>query len=279
VGKGSMYGLKSDSTVVAWGNNYSGQCDVPEPNSDFVAVDAGIASPDFLILYGYALGVKSDGSIVGWGDNSFGQCNAPSPNSDFIAVDAGPTHVLGLKSDGSIVGWGDNEWGQCDVPEPNVDFMAIAADYGLSTALKSDGTVVVWGRSEDVPVPNMGFESICAHGTGIRTESPVSVVDQDEHTADILPKVTRLIGAYPNPFNPQTTIAFTLQRDQRVRIDVFSPTGVLVCTLARGIRSAGEHQITWNGRDTSNRTIASGTYIIRLATEDRVDARKISLIR
>lgn len=51
-------GLKSDSTIVAWGRNDYGQCTVPLPNVDFVAVSGG----------GYhSLGLKSDGTIVAWG--------------------------------------------------------------------------------------------------------------------------------------------------------------------------------------------------------------------
>ena len=51
-------GLKSDGTIVAWGHNGSGQCNVPAPNADFVAVAGG----------GYhSLGLKSDGTIVAWG--------------------------------------------------------------------------------------------------------------------------------------------------------------------------------------------------------------------
>ena len=59
--------------------NYTGQCNVPAPNSGFVAVAAG---------YSHSLGLKADGSIVAWGDNANGQCNVPAPNSGFVAVAA-----------------------------------------------------------------------------------------------------------------------------------------------------------------------------------------------
>ena len=70
-------GLKVDGSIVAWGGNSSGQCDVPPPNTDFVAVAAG----------GYhSLGLKGDGSIVAWGDNYSGQFDVPEPNTEFAAV-------------------------------------------------------------------------------------------------------------------------------------------------------------------------------------------------
>ena len=77
-----------------------GQCEVPVPDSGFVAVTAGEY---------HCLGLKADGSIVAWGRNDNGQCNVPAPNSGFVAVAAGYVHSLGLKSDGSIVAWGSTD--------------------------------------------------------------------------------------------------------------------------------------------------------------------------
>ena len=80
-------GLKSDGSIVAWGENWNGQTNVPLPNADFAAVAAG---------WGHALGVKSDGRIVAWGWNGFGQTTVPSPNASFgqqsgIVPPRGPT--------------------------------------------------------------------------------------------------------------------------------------------------------------------------------------------
>jgi len=86
-------GLKEDGSIVAWGRNDYGQCNVPEPNEGFVAVAGG----------GYhSLGLKEDGSIVAWGWNYYGQCNVPEPNEGFMAVAAGGYHSLGMKEFVSI---------------------------------------------------------------------------------------------------------------------------------------------------------------------------------
>ena len=155
-------------TIVAWGHNTYGQCDVPSPNSDFMAVAGGWA---------HSLGLKSNGSIVAWGYNGYGLCDVPLPNSSFIAVAAGWAHSLGLKSNGSIVAWGRNNYSQCTVPSPNSAFIAVAAGAYHSLGLKSNGSIVAWGSNDygqcTVPSPNSGFTAVAAgvsHSLGLREE-------------------------------------------------------------------------------------------------------------
>ncbi|MFC1572375.1 hypothetical protein ACFL6M_02140 [Candidatus Eisenbacteria bacterium] len=82
-------GLRSDGSILAWGLNEDGQCVVPAPNTDFVAVAGGAY---------HSLGLKSDGRIVAWGDKSDGQCDVPSPNARFLAIAGGRSHSLGVRS-------------------------------------------------------------------------------------------------------------------------------------------------------------------------------------
>jgi len=160
-------GLKQDGSIVAWGENGSGQCNIPSPNSGFIAISAGVS---------HSLGLKQDGSIVAWGRNDFGQCTIPSPNSGFIAISAGRFHSLGLKQDGSIVAWGDNGSGQCNIPSPNSGFIAIAAGGEHSLGLKQDGSIVAWGSTGNVPSPNSGFIAISAggyHSLGLKQDGSI----------------------------------------------------------------------------------------------------------
>jgi hypothetical protein len=166
-------GLKSDGTVVAWGDSGDGQCDVPEPNADFVAVAAG--------RY-HSVGLKSDGTIVAWGDDSFGQCNVPSQNADFVAIAAGALHSLGLRSDGTVACWGYNGDGQCSGPTPNADLVAVASGWYHTLGLRSDGTIVVWGDNSygqcSVPSPNADFVAVAGgggHSLALRSNGTIAV--------------------------------------------------------------------------------------------------------
>ncbi|MDO8630862.1 MAG: hypothetical protein Q7R41_10245, partial [Phycisphaerales bacterium] len=156
-------GLRTDGSIVAWGDNSAGETNIPAPNTGFIAVAAGGL---------HSLGLKANGSIVAWGYNSSGQTNVPAPNAGFVAIDAGFSHSLGVKTDGSIVAWGCGQqsfnYGQCDVPAPNTGFVAVAAGEDHSLGLRADGSIVAWGRNTsgqtDVPTPNKGFIAVAAGG-------------------------------------------------------------------------------------------------------------------
>src|SRR5262245_53873161 len=77
---GFSLGLRADGSIAAWGSNSSGQCNVPAPNTGYLAVAAGGE---------HSLGLRADGSIVAWGSNLYGQCNVPKPNGGFVAIAAG----------------------------------------------------------------------------------------------------------------------------------------------------------------------------------------------
>jgi alpha-tubulin suppressor-like RCC1 family protein len=161
--------LKSDGSVIAWGDNYSGQLNLPEPNTNFVAVAAGSS---------HSLGLKSDGSVVGWGNNEYGSCDVPAPNSNFTAVAAADSYSVGLKSDGSLVAWGIDWMGTWSLPEPNTGFVAIAAGSVSAFGLKSDGSLVAWRDyyGYGVPNPNTGFVAVAAgtyHSLALKSDGSI----------------------------------------------------------------------------------------------------------
>jgi len=89
-----------------------------------------------------------------------------------------------------------------------------------------------------------------------------------------LPQVVSLAQNFPNPFNPTTSIAYSLPADGQVRLEVFSATGQRVAVLEEGYRSAGEHQVVFNAGE-----LASGMYLYRLQTSAGVVTRKMTLVK
>ena len=84
---------------------------------------------------------------------------------------------------------------------------------------------------------------------------------------------------FPNPFNPVTTITFSVPERGRAVLDVYNVKGELVQTLIDDVVSAGEVSITWDARDRYGRQISSGVYFYRLRVGDIEMSRKMILLR
>ena len=91
--------------------------------------------------------------------------------------------------------------------------------------------------------------------------------------------VARLGDNYPNPFNPRTTISYTLDAAQSVRLTIYAVDGRLVRRLQDGSREAGEHRVVWDGLDGGGRAVPSGTYLYRLEAGAVRETRSMSLVR
>ena len=141
-----------------------GECNVPAPNTDFVAVAAG----DY-----HSLGLKADGSIAAWGWNDYGQCNVPAPNTDFVAVAAGYDHSLGIKSYPRPRGGLDIKPGSC--PNPlnsnshgvlpvavvgSETFDVTAIDVYSVRLSRADGIGGAVAPNEGPPGPHSTFEDV-----------------------------------------------------------------------------------------------------------------------
>jgi len=171
------------SYLWSWGDNYSGQTNVPTGLTnvaqtaigfDFclaLRVDGTVAAwgetPPFLppfptarltnmppnltnivgISAGWqnAMALRADGTVVVWGDNTYGQNNVASGAVGMVGVALGLNHCLAMKADGTVAAWGDDSEGQADVPPGLTNITAVAAGEYHSLALRTDGRVVAWG--------------------------------------------------------------------------------------------------------------------------------------
>ncbi len=103
--------------------------------------------------------------------------------------------------------------------------------------------------------------------------------DRPGNDQPALPLVQRLYPNVPNPFNPRTAIAFDLPHPSSVRLEIFNLRGELVRTLVREDRAPGHHTVIWEGNDDGGRAVASGSYILRLSTQEGVHREKVILVR
>ncbi len=83
----------------------------------------------------------------------------------------------------------------------------------------------------------------------------------------------------PNPFNPQTTITYSLPTRSEVTVTVFDVSGRQVRTLLHGMQEAGVKTVTWNGLDDAGQAVSSGVYYYRVEAGVEVATRKMVLVK
>ena len=161
------------NTVVAWGRNYSDQCNVPSNLTNAVAISMG----DY-----HSLALKSDGTVVAWGSNARGECTVPAGLSNVVDIAAGEYYSLALQSDGTLIPWGMCRSSGAEVPmyvpAGLTNVTAIEAFGANAVALRSNGTVVTWGwYSYPPPADLTNAMKISAggyHGLALRSDGTVT---------------------------------------------------------------------------------------------------------
>ncbi len=121
------------------------------------------------------------------------------------------------------------------------------------TELVEDGTYYYWLQNLDMD------GSSEYHG-------PVQIALNtfNQHQTPPSTLVTGIRRAYPNPFNPDITISYELDRAGFTELKIYNLRGQMVRDLYQGSQNRGSHSVLWNGRDDQNNTCSSGTYILVL---------------
>jgi len=103
--------------------------------------------------------------------------------------------------------------------------------------------------------------------------------DTDDH--EITPLVKSTLSVYPNPFNPSTTISFTLVKDfdEITEINIYNLKGQRVKQLISKHLSADQHSVVWNGTDSNNKQVSNGVYFVRLKSGSINLNKKILLLK
>jgi hypothetical protein len=94
-----------------------------------------------------------------------------------------------------------------------------------------------------------------------------------------LPVEIRIIGNYPNPFNPATTIGFTLPAPSAATLTVYDSAGRKVRELMSGRFAAGTHQVVWDGKSEGGRDVSSGVYFVLLRGGRSVESHRMLLLK
>ena len=94
-----------------------------------------------------------------------------------------------------------------------------------------------------------------------------------------LPSSYKLYNNYPNPFNPSTSISFSVPKSGNVTLEIYNVLGNRVKTITSGYHNPGSYTYSWNGEDEYNNKISSGIYICRLTAGSFSDSKKMVLLK
>jgi NAD(P)H-hydrate repair Nnr-like enzyme with NAD(P)H-hydrate dehydratase domain len=105
------------------------------------------------------------------------------------------------------------------------------------------------------------------------------IVPVSNDNNETTPLVTGIVSNYPNPFNPNTTIMYSLHQESPVNITIYDIKGKVVRSIACGSQTAGLHNVAWDGLNNNKKSVASGIYYVRMTSDDGNYTRKITLMK
>ena len=159
------------------------------------------------------------------------------------------------------------------------------AILGENLAVTLDGTVHTIAENFvtlDVnDIDGDGYEDIIGLNT---VDSTIVVYGRTSPTSVSEPELAtkihfQLFPNYPNPFNPSTTISYSVTAAGGVQLKIYNPLGQLVRTLFNGQKPAGEYSLNWDGRDDAGRFVSSGSYFYRLKLGEGVQTRRMLFLK
>jgi len=147
--------------------------------------------------------------------------------------------------------------------------------------------IVTNGRSVNLPLKN--YEVLNQDSgefekgyvlSGQQESSIIKFGDIGESQND-LPVIdsVQLHNNYPNPFNPETTLFFSLSTEQEIELTVYNLKGQKVKQLAKGQFPSGKNSVVWNGTDDNGKQVGSGLYLSKLTTSEKTVSKKMLLLK
>jgi hypothetical protein len=155
---------------------------------------------------------------------------------------------------------------------------AVGASSGVAEGSKHGMRSLIGQAAAGIPV-NGKFR----HGVGFLfadTEIKIpNAVEETETTPGEVPLRFDLRQNYPNPFNPSTTIIYDVAVATHVLVDVFNILGQRMTVLVDTKQPAGTHEVVWDARDETGRTVSSGVYLYRIVAGDFVRTRTMTFVK
>ncbi|HOD54748.1 MAG TPA: T9SS type A sorting domain-containing protein, partial [Candidatus Cloacimonadota bacterium] len=138
----------------------------------------------------------------------------------------------------------------------------------------------IWSHQSQSEMTNLSLDLV--QGVSLFESGGTAIVQINSLSNDdphLIPLITDISTIYPNPFNPRTSIEFSLNKSGNVSLEIYNIKGQKVRTLVNEHRNAGCYQVNWEGEDNKHKKVSSGIYFTRLLTDDKQIIKKMILIK
>ena len=139
---------------------------------------------------------------------------------------------------------------------------------------ESDQTKLVGTIGQVFTQKVMGPNTILASGFWGSVSQITLGVDND-----VIPEEFSISTAYPNPFNPVITLSYFLASDGFVNITIYDMMGRKINILENGPQTAGHTEVQWNAMNDRGQVVSAGVYLYKIQVGDKMDTRKIVLLK
>jgi len=276
-GSGHTLAIKTDNTLWAWGWNNNGAVGNNSTTTVIYSpVQVGTSAWQFVEAnQANSIGIKTDGTLWGWGfntDNRIGvgtSVNIKTPTqigtaNNWAKAQMGIGQTVAIKTDGSLWGWGFNTEGELSLGNQNFrsaptrigfasDWLEAGAGDRYCIYLKTNGDIYSAGWS---PQGQMGLGANAVHTTMVQITCPTTVLASEDFGTAGEMKI------YPNPVQNLLNISF----DRKITsVSIFNILGQEVITKA----------IHANESEIEVSALASGTYIVKVVSDDEIKTLKV----
>lgn len=152
----------------------------------------------------------------------------------------------------------------------------LTARHGWETSADLPGVRLTHADTGREYALNTGPATVDIGDTGTVTlRAEIGALDA---VSEVVPEQLALRQNYPNPFQGQTTLEYAVPESMDIEVSVYNVLGQRVTTIERGTKTAGTHQVVWDGK-ADGRTLASGVYFVRITGNGDSDVRRVTIVR
>ncbi len=244
-----------------------------------VTTDGYKCPSEFIVESGASLTTWDPSAICSASTGGGGDVSLPVELAEFIAAQIGSAIVLQWRTESE-----ENNIGYIlDRKEDNGDWICIS-DYKTNSDLLGNGTCSYSNEYEyidNLVQPNTTYyyrlADVSTDGI-VQYHNKISVTTESFENATI-PDQFALHSAYPNPFNPVTTIRFDLPKQSDVKIIIYNNLGKIVKVLINSNLNAGRHTVQWDSKDRFGEAVSAGVYLYKIEAGDYQATKKMILLK